>query len=80
MLLKNTAKNTLAFFSLIISCFCYSQEGSTLGNQLFDFEWKFHKGGAIGAETYNYDDANWLKLHLPHDWSIEDGKQWFALY
>jgi beta-galactosidase len=43
-----------------------------MGKELFDYDWKFYKGGAIGAEAYNYDDASWRKLHLPHDWSIED--------
>jgi beta-galactosidase len=43
-----------------------------MGKLLFNFDWKFHKGGAIGAEAYTYDDATWRNLHLPHDWSIED--------
>ncbi|MBL7697892.1 MAG: DUF4982 domain-containing protein [Chitinophagaceae bacterium] len=39
---------------------------------LFDFGWKFHRGGAQGAETPAYDDSKWRKLDLPHDWSIEN--------
>ena len=72
MLLKNTARISLALFSVITSCFCHGQSESAMGKLLFDFDWKFHKGGAIGAEAYNYDDATWRDLHLPHDWSIED--------
>lgn len=40
--------------------------------ELFDFNWKFHRGGAQGAEMPSFDDSNWRKIDLPHDWSIED--------
>ena len=39
---------------------------------LFDSGWKFHKGGAQGAESPSFDDSAWRKVDLPHDWSIED--------
>ena len=39
---------------------------------LFDFNWRFHLGGAQGAEAPDFDDSKWRKLDLPHDWSIED--------
>ena len=39
---------------------------------LFDSDWKFHRGGAQGAEMPGFDDASWRNLDLPHDWSIED--------
>jgi beta-galactosidase len=42
------------------------------GNLLFDFDWRFHRGGAQGAEAPDFDDAKWRKLDLPHDWSVED--------
>ena len=37
----------------------------------FDADWKFHKGDAAGAEQPGFDDSQWRKLDLPHDWSIE---------
>jgi beta-galactosidase len=40
--------------------------------QLFDSDWRFHLGGAQGAESTNFDDSKWRRLDLPHDWSIED--------
>src|SRR5215831_15633777 len=40
--------------------------------QLFDWDWRFHRGGAQGAEAPDFDDSKWGKLDLPHDWSIED--------
>jgi beta-galactosidase len=39
--------------------------------QNFDFGWKFHYGDAKGAEALNYDDSEWQKLDLPHDFQIE---------
>jgi beta-galactosidase len=41
-------------------------------SKLFDFDWRFHRGGAMGAEQPGFDDASWRKIDLPHDWSIED--------
>jgi beta-galactosidase len=37
----------------------------------FDFDWKFYKGDQPGAEKPDFNDADWRKLDLPHDWSIE---------
>ncbi|PWT89885.1 MAG: glycoside hydrolase family 2 [Blastocatellia bacterium] len=39
---------------------------------LFDSNWRFHRGGAQGAESADFDDSKWRELDLPHDWSIED--------
>ena len=39
--------------------------------QLFDFGWKFLLGDEPQASVYNFNDENWRKLDLPHDWSIE---------
>jgi beta-galactosidase len=39
---------------------------------LFDCGWRFHRGGAQGAESPQFDDSLWRKIDLPHDWSIED--------
>jgi len=40
--------------------------------KLFDLGWRFHLGGALGAENSQFDDSNWRKIDLPHDWSLED--------
>jgi beta-galactosidase len=42
------------------------------GTNLFDFGWKFHRGGAQGAETPTFKDSLWRTIDLPHDWSIQD--------
>ncbi|GAA4493812.1 hypothetical protein GCM10023172_02870 [Hymenobacter ginsengisoli] len=39
--------------------------------QLFNADWKFHRGDAPGAERPAADDHAWRTLSLPHDWSIE---------
>lgn len=40
--------------------------------QLFDTGWRFHRGGAQGADKPAFNDSAWRKIDLPHDWSIED--------
>ena len=37
----------------------------------FDRDWRFLKGDAAGAEKLEFDDSDWRKLDVPHDWSIE---------
>ena len=46
--------------------------GGPGGAVLFDADWRFHRGGAQGAEAPDFDDSGWRRLDLPHDWSIED--------
>ncbi|MEN6454815.1 MAG: hypothetical protein ABFD10_11190, partial [Prolixibacteraceae bacterium] len=38
----------------------------------FETDWRFHRGGAQGAEVTDFDDSAWRVIDLPHDWSIED--------
>lgn len=37
----------------------------------FDTNWKFIKADIKDAKNEIYNDAAWLSLNLPHDWSIE---------
>jgi len=37
----------------------------------FDAGWRFHLGDEESAKLPAFDDTNWRKLDLPHDWSIE---------
>lgn len=41
--------------------------------QLFDNNWHFALGDYEAADRFDFDDAAWQKLNLPHDWSIEAG-------
>ena len=40
-------------------------------DRLFDEGWLFQRGDAAGAETPEFSDADWRKVSLPHDWSVE---------
>jgi beta-galactosidase len=46
--------------------------GASLRDQSFDSDWSFLRGDAPGAENPAFDDSQWRKLDVPHDWSIED--------
>ncbi len=37
----------------------------------FDSDWRFCAGEINGADKPEYDDSSWLKVDVPHDWSIE---------
>ena len=36
-----------------------------------DSDWRFSLGDPANAEKTTFDDSNWRKLDVPHDWSIE---------
>ncbi|MEE9602271.1 MAG: sugar-binding domain-containing protein [Thermoguttaceae bacterium] len=39
--------------------------------QCFDFDWRFTKSDPDGAEAPEFDDGEWRKVDLPHDFSVE---------
>ncbi len=39
--------------------------------QSFDTGWRFHRGGVINAEAIHFDDSQWKRLIVPHDFSME---------
>lgn len=41
-------------------------------SQPFNEGWRFHLGGATGADAAEFADSGWRTLELPHDWSVED--------
>ncbi len=57
--------------SILVSIGLNSQD-IVNGTNLFDFGWRFHLGGAQYAEQPGFNDSQWRRLDLPHDWSIED--------
>jgi beta-galactosidase len=66
-------KNFIIFF--VIQLFTFQSAFSQIKagrNQSFDANWKFKKGAAIDAKALNFNDSDWRKLDVPHDWSIED--------
>jgi beta-galactosidase len=53
----------------------YDEKIAAIGsvrNQLFNTDWRFHRGDVTGAERPGFDDSAWRALDVPHDWSIED--------
>jgi beta-galactosidase len=38
---------------------------------VFDKQWSFHLGDDRRASRPDYDDAEWRRVDVPHDWSIE---------
>ena len=58
----------LSTILLLLSVFCFSQnrEITTLSDG-----WKFQKGEIQQPVEFNYDDANWESVSIPHDWAIK---------
>lgn len=59
---------------LIVATFCcvFSANAQNTRSIIFDADWQFKKGENKDANKNTFDDSNWRKLDLPHDWSIED--------
>jgi len=58
----------LLFFS------CSNNEQKELERELnFNSDWKFSLGDIGNAQNLDFSDEKWKTLHLPHDWSIEEG-------
>lgn len=58
-------------FMLFASFFLSYAQNGTERKQLFDYDWKFFLGDVSEAKANDFNDDNWQKLDLPHDWSIE---------
>jgi beta-galactosidase len=57
----------------LFACFCFGLFVNSFAQTTsFDAGWRFHRGGAQGAEVPGFDDSKWRSIDLPHDWSIED--------
>ncbi|MEO6733839.1 MAG: glycoside hydrolase family 2 TIM barrel-domain containing protein [Ferruginibacter sp.] len=65
----------LSFLLISFALFAQNKNNSSVisaRNIPFDNSWLFAKGNFTNAEQPNFSDANWRKLDVPHDWSIED--------
>src|SRR5690349_3547903 len=49
-------------------CWANSRPGKTVS---FNQDWRFRLGDVAGAQDAGFDDSEWRRLDLPHDWSIE---------
>jgi len=57
---------------LFVLCALFLLQNGFSQTTLFDFDWRFYRGGVQGAEMPGFDDSKWRRIDLPHDWSIED--------
>jgi beta-galactosidase len=69
----NQIKITCLFIASLIAVLINGCAGSEETRQIqpFDLDWRFYAGEIKGAETPVYSDSLWLKVNVPHDWSIE---------
>ncbi|WP_281310074.1 sugar-binding domain-containing protein [Flavobacterium flavigenum] len=70
---KRIIRAIVLVYLLLISCITEitAQNNTIQRKQLFNSDWKFALGDASENSQTNFDDSNWRKLNLPHDWSIE---------
>lgn len=69
--------------TIIVICFtsflfAQNNNNNVRISQLFNFGWKFKTGETLGAQNPSYDDSNWRKLDLPHDFQFEQPWDQFA--
>ena len=71
----NLKKNQITYFVItaliVILISGFTGDGETRQIQSFDSNWRFHAGEINGAEKPEYNDSSWLKVDVPHDWSID---------
>lgn len=65
---------------IVVSCFICLMIGLVFCNKMkagarerlsFNEDWTFHLGEVPNASSLDFDDSQWRRLHLPHDWAIE---------
>ena len=61
------------FISFLIAAFIGGCSGTETPRhtQSFDSDWRFKAGDIENAQDPAYNDSSWLKVDVPHDWSIE---------
>ncbi|WP_369048469.1 beta-galactosidase GalB [Tenacibaculum sp. UWU-22] len=60
-----------SFFALILLTSCLKSQTLHSDRKSFNDDWLFMKTTDSLAATTKFDDSNWRKLNLPHDWAIE---------
>lgn len=71
--------NKIIAFLLVFACFLATgvplvaapQSEIPRSEQRMTENWRFHLGDVPGAKSPAFDDSDWRRLSLPHDWSIE---------
>jgi beta-galactosidase len=75
MINQNKKLKALFLINLLMIC-CVSKSiaqgnGEAERKQRFNLDWKFALSDSPEYSVAGFDDSNWRKLNLPHDWSIE---------
>lgn len=62
------------FLILFLLFSCSDKNKTFTGKRDLDFNrnWKFLRDSISGPELPGFDDSDWLRVDLPHDWSVED--------
>ena len=65
------------FLSLSFAMMFLLAHGQRSVSQLSD-DWYFHEGDLISAEKPDFNDGNWQRVSVPHDWAIRGpfDKKW----
>ena len=61
----------LAAVPLLMTPICAAQSQSLRQNLAADSSWRFFLGDPADAEAPTFNDSDWRRVDLPHDWSIE---------
>lgn len=68
---KMTRLNFNNFLTLILAAFIsFSSSAQIRKNYPLKENWRFQKGAQQNAQAISFDDANWQKVSVPHDWAI----------
>ena len=62
---------TCVLAAVLSSCSSPKSAVSHIQDQTFNQDWLFHKGDVAQGQSAAFNDVNWRKLSLPHDWAIE---------
>ena len=63
----------ISFTTMLILASCgMDQNSSFFRNADFNADWRFYQGEVDKAAEPDFNDEDWLPVHLPHDWSIID--------
>lgn len=63
---------SICFFLITVGILgCSSEQEIVERKQLFDLNWKFHRGELSAAFEVDFNDKQWKSIDLPHDWSSE---------
>ncbi len=63
------------FLFMLILASCHKSVDSVREIEDFNYGWKFHLVDDDSASKSDFDDSDWRKINVPHDWSIEAGYQ-----